>query len=150
MVVVDFQALVSFGLIFCGNYPVMEIRLLRKQDFLLNVLSGTTPTPWQLFAEKLWKCFIKLELSLCYFFSKGIECLLLHISVLSMPPCTSVSSWVGNLSPSCCLREPSYLAAVLGKCSCAPPWVESVPKINQQQLKQRQCWSQHKEVFTKF
>lgn len=45
MVVVDFQALVSFGLIFCGNYPVMEIRLLRKQDFLLNVLSGTTPTP---------------------------------------------------------------------------------------------------------
>lgn len=43
MVVIAFQALVLFGFIFYGNYPVMEFKLLRKQDFLLNVVSGTTP-----------------------------------------------------------------------------------------------------------
>lgn len=57
MVVVDFQALVSFGLIFCGNYPVMEIRLLRKQDFFIKCFEWNYPHPMTAFCRKVVKVF---------------------------------------------------------------------------------------------
>lgn len=106
-----------------GNQVTEETRIFVK------CCEWNHSNPWHLLEKSCESVSFSLN-CLCYFFPKAIKCLLLHSSVLSVPPCTSVVPWVRTSNPLLLMWAELFGSRVGEILLCTPlGWVSDWGKL---------------------